>query len=85
MTASPSMFLVGNQWAEIHTIWGMSAMGRFLPVATLLSDRQLLGGSSHSYNWRRIESMQFTNFRFWPYADIRRKVGGGEIILKLFS
>ncbi len=27
---------------------GMSAMGRFLPVATLLSDRPLLGGSGHS-------------------------------------
>jgi hypothetical protein len=26
----------------------MSAMGRFLPVATLLSDRQLLGDSGHS-------------------------------------
>ena len=26
----------------------MSAMGRFLPVATLLSERQLLGESRHS-------------------------------------
>ncbi len=49
----------------------MSTLGRFLPVATLLSDWQLLGDSGHSQNWRRIESVQFTNFRFWPKAAVR--------------
>ncbi len=47
MTASPAMFLVGNQWAGIHTIWGMSAMGRFLPFDILSDDCPLLGESGH--------------------------------------
>ncbi len=39
--------------------------------ATLVTEGQLLGGSSHSQNWRRIKSMQFTNFRLWPKAAVR--------------
>ncbi len=47
MTASPAIVLVGNQWVGIHTIWGMSAMGRFLPATILSPDRLLLGESGH--------------------------------------
>ena len=40
----------GHLWAEttrFRQSYRMSGLGRFLPVATLLSDRQLIGGSSH--------------------------------------
>ena len=40
--------MVGNQWVGIHAIWGMSAMGRLLPVTIVSPDRPLLGESSHS-------------------------------------
>ncbi len=41
---------VGNQWVEIafQAIWGMSALGRFLPFAIVSRDRPLLGESGHS-------------------------------------
>ncbi len=40
--------LIGNQWVGIHAIWGMSPLGRFLPVEILAPERLLVGGSGHS-------------------------------------
>jgi hypothetical protein len=48
-TASPATLWLGISGRDrILGNLGMSALGRFLPVATLLSDRQLLGDSGHS-------------------------------------
>ncbi len=59
----------------------MSALGRFLPVATLISDRQLLGESSHSDFCGKALLRHNAKFRLWP---ILLKKSGFFQMTKLF-
>ncbi len=62
-------------------------MGRFLPVATLLSDRLVIGGSGHWDASSKSHNHDFANVSFRPEAAIRqtaptvRRVHDAEAVL----